>query len=297
MVTLSRGNLLISVVVLTFSITVMEMIFSYKENKKLYQTRDTLTNIYFAFCAFLVNLSVKAATFFILDFAYKFHFFQLENKWAYWILLFIAQDFLYWFLHYVCHYSRFFWAAHITHHSSDFYNLTTGFRSSVLEPLYRVFFYIPLALMGFNAIDILFMYLITQTWGNLVHTQTVKKLPKLIEYIFVTPSHHRVHHASNLIYLDKNMGMVLIIWDRIFGTFQEELDNEDIKFGITKDLSEQGPVDLIFHEFVSIGRDMKKTESFSDKLKYIFYPPGWSHDGSTQIASVMQKEYWQNKVG
>ncbi|AFD07903.1 sterol desaturase family protein [Solitalea canadensis] len=296
MVTLSRGNLLITVVVLTFTITLVEMIFSYKENKHLYKTKDTLTNIYFAVCAFIVNLSVKAATFFVLNFFYGFHLFKIENVWVYWIVLFVAQDFLYWLLHYVCHYSRVFWAAHITHHSSDYFNLTTGFRSSVLEPVYRVFFYVPLAFMGFSAIDILFMYLITQTWGNLVHTQTIKKLHPIIEYIMVTPSHHRVHHASNLIYLDKNMGMVFIIWDRLFGTFQEELDQEELRFGITKKPDEQGPVDLIFHEFSAIQKDIKKSTSFVDKLKYIFYPPGWSHDNSTQIASVMQKEYWQNKV-
>jgi len=185
---------------------------------------------------------------------------------------------------------RLFWAMHVTHNSSVYFNLTTGFRSTVFEPLYRVFFYLPLAFMGFSALDILFAYLITQIYGNMVHTQLVGKLHPLVEYIFVTPSHHRVHHASNLRYLDKNMGMVLILWDRLFGTFQEEIQEEEIKYGLTKQPEDTGPVNIIFHEFVSLYHDVRLAPTVADKLRYIFYPPGWSHDGSTQTARVMQKE-------
>jgi sterol desaturase/sphingolipid hydroxylase (fatty acid hydroxylase superfamily) len=179
---------------------------------------------------------------------------------------------------------------HVTHHSSEHFNLTTGFRSTVFEPLYRVFFYLPLALMGFNAFDILFAYLVTQIYGNIVHTKSVGKLHPIIEYLFVTPSHHRVHHASNVRYLDKNMGMVLILWDRIFGTFQEEVAEEEIKYGLTTQPEDVGPVNIIFHEFIALYADVKKAPTFKDKLKYIFYPPGWSHDGSTQTARVMQRQ-------
>ncbi len=179
---------------------------------------------------------------------------------------------------------------HVTHHSSEHFNLTTGFRSTVFEPLYRVFFYLPLAFMGFTAVDILFAYLITQIYGNLVHTQTVGKLHPVFEYIFVTPSHHRVHHASNVRYLDKNMGMVLILWDRWFGTFQQELENDTIKYGLTSQPKDDNAVNIIFHEFFALFADVKKASSLKDKLKYIFYPPGWSHDGSTQIAKILQQD-------
>jgi sterol desaturase/sphingolipid hydroxylase (fatty acid hydroxylase superfamily) len=283
---ISVGTLFGFVIVLT----IVEMYFSYRHDKKLYTKRDTWTNIYLMLCAVVVNLSMKVATFYLLDYCYQFRLFEIQTPWIYWTVLVLAQDFLYWFLHTVGHYVRFFWAMHVTHHSSEHFNLTTGFRSTVFEPLYRVFFYLPLAFIGFNALDILFAYLITQIYGNLVHTQTVMKFHPIFEYIFVTPSHHRVHHACNVRYLDKNMGMVLILWDRMFGTFQEELPEDKIKYGLTTQPEDTGAVNIIFHEFISLGKDIKKAPTFWDKIKYIINPPGWSHDGSTKIAKIMQQE-------
>lgn len=281
---------------IVIALTFVEMYYSYVHDKKHYKGRDTLTNVYLMASAFVVNILTKAGTFMLLQYFYvHYRVFQISNTFIYWVVLILAQDFLYWLLHYTGHYVRFFWAMHVTHHSSAHFNLTTGFRSTVFEPLYRVFFYLPLALIGFNAFDILFAYLITQIYGNIVHTQIVGKLHPIFEYIFVTPSHHRVHHASNLRYLDKNMGMVLILWDRMFGTFQEEIPEEDIIYGLTKQPEDTGAVNIIFHEFIALYHDVKKADKFSDKLKYIFYPPGWSHDGSTQTAKVMQRELIRQK--
>jgi sterol desaturase/sphingolipid hydroxylase (fatty acid hydroxylase superfamily) len=272
-------------------LSLIEMYFSYAHDRKHYHRRDTLTNMYLMAAAFVINVTTKAGTFMLLEYVYRHHrLFQVSNIYIYWLILVLAQDFLYWLLHYTGHYVRFFWAMHVTHHSSEYFNLTTGFRSTVFEPLYRVFFYLPLAFMGFSAFDILFAYLITQIYGNLVHTQTVAKLHPLFEYIFVTPSHHRVHHASNLRYLDKNMGMVLILWDRMFGTFQEEVAEEEIVYGLTKQPEDTGAVNIIFHEFRALMADVRKTPHLKDKIKYFIYPPGWSHDGSTQTARVLQRE-------
>jgi sterol desaturase/sphingolipid hydroxylase (fatty acid hydroxylase superfamily) len=272
-------------------LSLVEMYFSYAHGRKLYRGRDTLTNMYLMAAAFVINVTTKAGTFMLLEYVYRHHrLFQIRNAYLYWIALILAQDFLYWVLHYTGHYVRFFWAMHVTHHSSVYFNLTTGFRSTVFEPLYRVFFYLPLAIMGFNAFDILFAYLITQIYGNLVHTQTVRQLHPWFEYIFVTPSHHRVHHASNLRYLDKNMGMVLILWDRIFGTFQKEIDEEEITYGLNKQPEDTGVVNIIFHEFKALMADVRKAPKLTDKIKYFLYPPGWSHDGSTQTASVLKRE-------
>ena len=272
-------------------LTLVEMGLSYWENRKYYEKRDTFTNLYLTLLAFVLNLAVKTSTFFVLDYAWHFRLFEIKNAVAYWLILVVVQDFLYWVLHYVGHYCRLFWAMHVTHHSSEHFNLTTGFRSTVFEPLYRVFFYLPLALMGFNAIDILYAYLLTQLYGNIVHTQYKVNLPKWYGWIFVTPSHHRVHHASNIPYLDKNMGMMFIVWDRLFGTFQEENIPEPIKYGLTKQPEDTGPVNILFHEWKALLRDMKKAPSLKAKLQYLFNPPGWSHDGSTQTARMMQREY------
>ena len=175
------------------------------------------------------------------------------------------------FEHRIDHYCRLFWAVHVTHHSSEEFNLTTGFRSSVLQPVYRFIYFILLALMGFRSLDIVFMYSLTQTYGILVHTQYIHKMPAWFEAVFVSPSHHRVHHASNTIYLDKNMGMCLIIWDKIFGSFQEEIAEVPVKYGLTKPVEKiNNPLTIIFHEWQAIIKDLKKKTSFADKLKYIF---------------------------
>jgi len=276
-------------------LTLVEMWLSYREDRKYYEKRDTLTNVYLTSLAFIINLSVKFSTFFILDLAWRYRLFEIKNIWLYWTALIILQDFLYWVLHYVGHYSRVFWAMHVTHHSSEHFNLTTGFRSTVFEPLYRVFFYLPLAFMGFNALDILYAYLVTQLYGNLVHTQYNIRLPKWFGYLFVTPSHHRVHHASNVAYLDKNMGMILIIWDRLFGTFHEENLPEPIRYGLTHQPENMGPVNVLFHEWKALLHDVKQAPGLRNKLRYFYKPPGWSHNGSTQTAKELQREYTERQ--
>ena len=286
-----RGGAVTLLIALLVLLTLVEMGLSYWENRKYYEIKDTITNIYLTLFAFILNLAVKAATFFVLNYTWQFRLFEIKNVIAYWAVLVVTQDFLYWVLHYIGHYCRLFWAMHVTHHSSEHFNLTTGFRSTVFEPLYRVFFYLPLALIGFTAMDILYAYLITQLYGNLVHTQYQIKLPKWYGWVFVTPSHHRVHHASNVPYLDKNMGMMLIIWDRIFGTFREEDLPEPIRYGLTKQPEYKGPADVIFHEWKALLDDVKQAPGFTTKLKYFLNSPGWSHDGHTQTARMIQKEY------
>jgi sterol desaturase/sphingolipid hydroxylase (fatty acid hydroxylase superfamily) len=293
----ARNEAVVILVALLVLLTLTEMWFSYRENRHYYQKRDTFTNIYLTTLAFILNLAVNGSTFFLLSFAYNYRLFQIHNAVLYWLVLVTVQDFLYWVLHYTGHYCRLFWAMHVTHHSSEHFNFTTGFRSTVFEPLYRTFFYLPLAFMGFNAVDILYAYLITQLYGNLVHTQYNVPLPKWYGYIFVTPAHHRVHHASNIPYLDKNMGMLLIIWDRLFGTFCNEDPAEPVKFGLTKQPENLGPVNVLFHEWKALLEDVRNAPGTINKVKYLLNPPGWSHDGSTQTAKVLQKEYSNNLHG
>ncbi len=290
----ARKEAVVILVGLLVLLTLAEIWFSYRENRHYYEKRDTLTNIYLTTLAFLLNLAVNGNSFFILSYFYQFRLVHINNLVLYWFVLVVMQDFLYWVLHYVGHYCRLFWAMHVTHHSSEHFNFSTGFRSTVFEPLYRTFFYLPLALMGFNPIDILYAYLVIQLYGNLVHTQYNVPLPKWYGYVFVTPSHHRVHHASNLRYLDKNMGMMFIIWDRLFGTFHSEDTDEPIKYGITKQPESLGPVNVLFHEWKALLHDVRNASGMANKLKYIFNPPGWSHDGSTKTARVMQRELLNN---
>jgi len=277
---------------LYFLVIGVEILLSHFHLKKYYKLKDTLMNVYLCLVNGGIDLLFRAVYVVILLWFFNYHFIDLSfNPVLYWGLLFLLEDFVFYIEHRVDHYCRFFWAVHVTHHSSEEFNLTTGFRSSVLQPIYRFIYFIPLAFLGFRPVDIVFMYSLTQIYGILVHTQYINKMPRWFEAVFVSPSHHRVHHASNVRYLDKNMGMVLIIWDRLFGTFQEELKEDPIKYGLTKALDNpHHPAKIIFHEWQNLGYDLKKNISLFNKIKYLVMPPGWSHDGSTKTAAQLRRE-------
>jgi sterol desaturase/sphingolipid hydroxylase (fatty acid hydroxylase superfamily) len=269
-----------------------EILISNWGDKKFYTIKDVLQNILLTIMNASLDLAMRSLfVIAILAWSYSHHFFTISNPIIYWGLLFILEDLAFYIEHRVDHYCRLFWAVHLTHHSSQEFNLSTGFRSSVFQPVYRFIYFIPITLLGFEPLDILFMYSVTQTYGIIVHTRYVKKLPKFIEAIFVTPAHHRVHHASNIIYLDKNMGMCLIIWDRMFGTFQDELPEEPVVYGLTSPV--ENPNNALSHvglEWKKMYKDMKRDLPFATKIKYLLMPPGWSHDGSTKTAVQLRKE-------
>jgi sterol desaturase/sphingolipid hydroxylase (fatty acid hydroxylase superfamily) len=261
----------------------LEILLLHFHFKRTFNWKDSLASLYLMILNSVIDLAFRIIYLAVLQFFYIHTLITWQEGLVYWIVLLIAEDFLYYWLHRFDHQVRLFWAVHVTHHSSEHMNLTVGFRSSVFQPLYRFIYFIPLALFGFRPVDIAFIYSLTQIWGILVHTETIKKMGWL-EYVLVTPSHHRVHHASNPKYLDKNMGMLLIIWDKVFGTFQPEMKEDDyqpIKYGLTANVKNPNAVNLVFHEWQNIKRDISRRDlSFSQKLKYLFKPPGWSHDGS-----------------
>lgn len=289
-------------ILLLFSIPIyailipLEIVLSHVGERKYYNLKETLTTIYLNIVNIGIDLLLRGVALAVLIYCFQYHFDLKLSPIAYWTALLICEDFMFWLEHYIDHNCRFFWAIHITHHSSQDFNLTTGFRSSVLMPFYRYLYFVPLALIGFQPLDIIFMYAITQTYGILVHTQAIKKLPRWVEYIFVTPSHHRVHHARNIPYLDKNMGMVFIIWDRMFGTFVEEMNDVKPKYGINKKIEKpHHPFYIIFHEWMGLKKDMGKAKMLKDKLGYLFKAPGWSHDGSTKTAKEYQARWHERR--
>ena len=272
-------------------VILVEMFYSHRSELKLYRTGDVLKNLYFAIINIGLDLVMKVFSFIMLGWAYQYRIITIENVWLYWIALVLLQDFAYYVHHFVDHHCRFFWAVHITHHSSELFNITTGFRSPVLQPLYRYFYFMPVALLGFEPLHIMFAYAATQIYGTLIHTQTIRRMG-VFEYFMVTPSHHRVHHGSNVAYLDRNMGMFLIVWDKLFGTFQKEKDAEPVRFGIVTPLTEEQarhPMTTITHEFEAIWQDATQANlTPMQRLKYIFEAPGWSHDGSKMTSKQMQ---------
>lgn len=273
-----------------------EMLYSHFNKEKLYETRDVLSNIYLAILNYGLDLLMKGVSMAVMFFFYHHRIFTWEFNIWYFVAVFILQDFVYYVLHYVDHHSRAFWAVHITHHSSDHFNITTGFRSPVLQPLYRYLYFSPLAFLGFNPWHIMVAYSVLQVYGTWVHTQTVKSMG-FLEWFMVTPSHHRVHHACNIRYLDRNMGMALIIWDRIFGTFEKEVPDVPIKYGIYPKMEDKGPVNLVFYEWKKIAKDLRQPGlSIRDRIMYLFYAPGWRHDGSGKTVKDYQKEELKRRL-
>lgn len=278
----------------------LEILLSNIRKQASYTLKDTVQNVYLMLANAAIDVVFRGIYIgVILTFFYDHRFGQMDSAWLYWGVLFVAEDFMYYWLHRADHHIRLFWATHVTHHSSEKFNFTVGFRSSVMEPLYRFVYFIPIALCGFKPLDIAFVYAATQIWGILVHTEKVNKLGWL-EYILVTPSHHRVHHASNPKYLDKNMGMFLIIWDKMFGTFQAELPTENyqpLKYGLTTNLDDHTPTHVIFHEWKNIWTDFRRKDiSLQQKMGYLFGPPGWSHDGSRQTSHQLRETELQEQT-
>ncbi|MEI6087840.1 MAG: sterol desaturase family protein [Bacteroidota bacterium] len=276
----------------------IELLLSNIQHRRIYSKKNVAANVYLMLLNMGLDFSLRIFTLGILGYFFKFALISWTSGILYWVLLFAFEDMMYYWLHRFDHEIRLFWAVHVTHHSSDLMNFTVGFRSSVFQPVYRFIYFIPIVLLGFNPLDLLFVYSATQIWGIFVHTEYIHKMGWL-EYLMVTPSHHRVHHGSNPKYLDKNMGMFLIIWDKLFGTFQPELSDaayEPIRYGLTKNLENPNAISLIFHEWEQILKDITQKEiSFKSRLLYLFGPPGWSHDGSRQT-SVQMREMEQAKL-
>jgi sterol desaturase/sphingolipid hydroxylase (fatty acid hydroxylase superfamily) len=269
-----------------------EVFLSNFHHRKIYSWKETATNFLLSLLNGGLDLLVRGGYLLLLALCFDHKITGMAHGWIYWTALLLSIDFLMYWLHRLEHYCRLFWAAHVTHHSAEHMNFTVEFRTSVFQPLYRFVFFLPLAWLGFKPIDIFFVYSLMQTWGLFVHTELVKKLG-WVEYIMVTPSHHRVHHASNVKYLDKNMGFVFIFWDKLFGTFQQELKEEEyepIRYGLTSPLPTTNPLHIIFHEWMGIWKDVRRRDiGWKTKLAYVFRPPGWSHDGSRMTSEKLRK--------
>ena len=275
---------------------VLEIGFSAWIGRKSYTVADTATNLTYTALNASIDLVFRGVTLYMLMLAYSMTPIRLEVNWVYWVALFLLQDLAYYALHCADHYVRIFWAAHVTHHSSQLFNLTVAIRSSVFQPLYRFLFYLPLGFMGFEPLHILFMYAVCQSYGFWVHTEYIGRLGAL-EWVLVTPRLHSVHHASNPQYLDKNMGMVLIVWDRLFGTFQDQIEGVAPNYGTTTKPLTTNPIGQIFDEWRKLAADMKRAPDLGTKLRYMYMPPGWSHDGQSKTSTQLRADMAVTQLG
>ena len=272
----------------------LEFYIGYRDKIKLHEPKDSLASIGMGMGSLVLGVGVKFAAFGIFLYLYQFDVLGLKqhlgmDKWYAWVILFFADDFSFYWHHRLSHHIRILWAAHINHHSSVNYNLAVALRQSWTELFYKYFFWLWLPLIGFHPIMIFTMIGISLIYQFWVHTKMIKSLGPL-EWFMNTPSHHRVHHSSNTRYLDRNHAGILIIWDRLFGTFQKELDEDPVVFGITSNIHTYNLFKIAFHEFQSIWEDVKTAPNLKTKLGYIFMAPGWSHDGSRKTSDQLREE-------
>ena len=260
-----------------------------------YELKDAAASMSMGLLNVFVGAFVKLLlTLPLYGWLYEHRIANLGAAWWGWIVLLFAEDCCYYWFHRIHHEVRLLWACHVNHHSSQYFNFSTALRQPLLTPVSGLVFWAPLPLLGFPV----WMVLIAQSWSLFyqfwLHTEAVDRLGPL-EWFLNTPSHHRVHHGKNVAYLDKNHGGIFIIWDRLFGTFAPEA--ERVVYGLTKDIQTFNPVRISFHEFAAIGRDVSRAPGLPAKLGYLLAPPGWSHDGSTQTATQLQRAARERVAG
>lgn len=267
---------------------VAEVIVTARQQKDYYETKDTASSLAMGIGNVIIGFVGKAIVFGAYSLIYQFRLFTVDmTQWWAWVILFFADDFSYYWFHRISHSSRYFWASHVVHHSSMKYNLGTALRQTWTGNITGAFiFWIWLPLLGFSPVAVMTMQAISLLYQFWIHTELINKLPAPIEFLFNTPSHHRVHHGSDLAYLDKNHAGILIIWDRLFGTFEPERNRPT--YGLTTNINSHNPVRIAFHEWASIGQDIRRAGSLRAALGYIFGPPGWSHDGSRKTTKQLR---------
>ena len=280
-----------------FAITVIiEGLIIAKHTPKVYSVKDALTSISMGlgnvFIGFIAKVIVLLALTYIW---YNYRIFNIPFTWWSWVLIFFLDDFAYYWNHRIGHRSRLFWASHIVHHSSEKYNLSTALRQTWTGGFYTFIFWTWIALLGFHPLMILTQMSVSLIYQYWIHTELIKKMPRWFESVFNTPSHHRVHHGSNPLYLDKNMAGILIIWDKMFGTFQPELEEEKVIYGLTANINTFNPLKVAFNEWGNMLKDVFTSKtSILNKLKYFTKPPGWRHDGTGTLSEDMLRE-WKEK--
>ena len=256
-----------------------------------YESRDTLASLAMGIGNVAISALTSLGAIALWSWAYRHRLLTLGDPRSAgsWLLLFFAEDLCYYWFHRSHHEVRLLWAAHVHHHSSRLFNLSTALRQPWLTPITGPLFWLPLALLGFAPPMILTAQALSLIYQFWIHTELVGRLPRPIEWLFNTPSHHRVHHGKNVAYLDRNHGGVLIVWDRLFGTFAAEDPAQPALYGLTRDISTFNPLRIAVHELISLAGDMRRAASLKSALGYLLAPPGWSDDGSSLTARQLRR--------
>ncbi len=232
---------------------------------------------------------------FCIAFFGRFAFFQTSFTWYWLIYGYIVWELSHFVYHYLAHKVRLFWCLHSTHHAPETMNLSVTFAHFFLEAPYADFIRTTICvLLGVHPALLFFIMFIDGTWGAFIHVgENFMKNGRMgwLRHLILTPSHHRVHHARNPVYMDTNFCNLLNIWDRAFGTFQQEDDQHRIEYGITRPINANSFMDVYFGEWVALGKDVAAAPGIKNKLLYLLMPPGWSHTGEHKTAHVVKKAF------
>lgn len=259
-----------------FALIGIELLIQAIKRYRIYRLNDAITNISCGITQQVSGIFLKILSIAAYQWVYEnFAVFEILPTWYNLIILFILADFFYYWAHRKSHEINLFWGGHVVHHQSEDYNFSVALRQGSFQIIWTFFFYFPLAIMGFDTLSFVLMSGLVTVYQFWIHTETIGKLGAL-EWVFNTPSHHRVHHGRNPKYIDKNHAGVFIIWDKMFGTFQEE--EERPTYGITKQTASWNPVWVNLQHYVEMSHGLKTIKGFKNKVKYVFNPPGWLPD-------------------
>jgi sterol desaturase/sphingolipid hydroxylase (fatty acid hydroxylase superfamily) len=272
-----------------------EMIVAWARDRRRYCPRDTLTSLALGMGSTVAGLLSGGLVFALAMWVWQFRIFEIGYAWYWFVIAFVLDDLAYYVFHRSAHRVRWFWASHVIHHSSQHYNLSTALRQTWTGFFSLGFiFRLPLFLIGFPPPMILFVAGVNLVYQFWIHTEVIKRMPRWFEAVMNTPSHHRVHHATNARYLDRNYAGVFIVWDKWFGTFEPERDDDAPRYGIVKNLGSFNILWAATHEWVGIARDVWRAPTLKAKIGYMVAPPGWSHDGSRDTSETI-KARWEAK--
>ena len=254
-----------------FFFVLLEWYLSSRHHHEVYNKKETLGSVWVGVGNVVINTILKLSIFSGLIWLYNLLPWRMHPVWWTFIPCYILYDFCSYWAHRISHQQRFWWATHVVHHSAEYYNLSVSFRSSWVQQIKLVFF-LPVVLAGFHPVIFFLVNQVAVLFQFWQHTEYIKKLHPVIEYIFATPSHHRVHHGSQEKYINKNYAPTFILWDRMFGTFQPE--EEQVVYGITHNIEQKSnPIHINFHEYADMWKDVKAAKGLRKKWFYLFGDP------------------------
>lgn len=278
------------------ALVLAEMLVARMQDRRRYCPRDTLTSLGLGFGSTIAGILSGGAVFALSMWVWQFRLLDIGYAWWAFPLAFVLDDLAYYWFHRTAHRVRWFWASHVIHHSSQHYNLSTALRQTWTGFFSLAFlFRLPLFLIGFPPPLVFFVAGVNLVYQFWIHTEAIGRMPRWFEAVMNTPSHHRVHHATNARYLDANYAGVFIIWDKLFGTYVAERNDDRPRYGIVHNLGHFGILRAATHEWVGIARDVWRAPGWRNKLGYMIREPGWSHDGSRDTSAIIKARWAEHE--